>query len=155
MTYTVESLAAEQEGLHLRTFDYDFAWRLGLAMHDMAADKKWPAAITVAHGPDLVFAALLPGATPDNWDWAARKRAVAHRFHRSSLSLQLEAERRKIDFHREYRLPDTEFSTGAGGVPLIVQNGVLAGTVGVSGLPDLEDHHLIIGALRAVLARPQ
>nr|WP_244598490.1 heme-binding protein [Rhizobium tubonense] len=30
---------------------------------------------------------MIPGATPDNTDWAAGKRSIAHRFHRSSCSL--------------------------------------------------------------------
>lgn len=155
MNYSIQSLAEEQTALQLDRFDYEFAWRLGVQMHDLAKAAKAPVSITVAHGLDIVFAALLPGATPDNWDWAARKRAVAHRFHRSSLSLRLETEERKFDFNRGYRLAEADFAASGGGVPLIEKDGTLVGTAGVSGLPDVEDHRLIVDALRALLGRPQ
>lgn len=154
MNYTVESLASEQAALELDRFDYDFAWRLGSAMRELAAARAAPVAITIAHGSDLVFSTLLPGATIDNLEWAARKRAVAHRFHRSSLSLRLESEAGGFDFNRRYRLADAAFAASGGGVPLMQRNGTLIGTAGVSGLPDVEDHALIIAALRTVLERP-
>lgn len=154
MTYTVEALAAEQESLRLDTFDYDFAWRLGSTMREAAARVSAPVAITVAHGLDLVFSILMPGATPDNTDWAMRKRNVAHRFHRSSLALRLEVEKHGYDFGRRYRLEDTDYAASGGGVPLLLRNGTLIGTAGVSGLPDVDDHRLIVDALRGVLNRP-
>ena len=61
MAYTPESLAAEQRELELETFNYDFAWRLGAKMRELAAARHAPVAIDVAHGPDLIFATLLPG----------------------------------------------------------------------------------------------
>ena len=151
MTYTVESLAAEQASLALDCFNYDFVWRLGATMRELAAGREAPVAITVAHGSDLVFATVLPGGTIDNLEWAARKRAVAHRFHRSSLSMRLEAEATSIDFNRRYRLPEADFAASGGGVPLMQRNGTLVGSAGVSGLPDVEDHSLIVEALRILL----
>jgi uncharacterized protein (UPF0303 family) len=148
MTYSVQSVAAEHEALRLDGFDYDFAWRLGVAMHEAAAAARAPVAIIVTHGLDVVFSSLLPGATVDNLDWAKRKCAVAHRFHRSSLSLRLEAEQGGYDFNRRYRLPEADFAASGGGVPLMLREGTLVGTAGVSGLPDVEDHQLIVAALR-------
>jgi uncharacterized protein (UPF0303 family) len=154
VTYTLETLAREQTDLLLNRFDYEFAWQLGSKMRELAAERAAPVAITVAHGTDLVFASLMPGATPDNSDWAMRKRAVAHRFHRSSLQIRLEAERGKFDFNQRYRLPLSDFVASGGGVPLIESNGTLVGTAAVSGLPDVDDHCLVVGALRLVLGRP-
>lgn len=150
MTYTLETLAAEQESLHLPRFDYDIAWRLGCLMQKAA--QGLPAAITVAHGTDVVFALLMPGATCDNTAWAARKRAVAHRFHRSSLAMRLEAEAQGFDFNARFLLPATDFIASGGGLPLILKGGTLIGTIGVSGLPDVEDHRLAVTALRQLLA---
>lgn len=152
MTYTLETLAQELRDLQLPTFDYDFAWRLGCLMQAEASARFLPASITVAHGTDVVFALLMPGATPDNTDWAARKRAVAHRFHRSSLAMRLEAEAGGFDFNARYRLPEAGYVASGGGFPLILRTGTLIGTVGVSGLPDVEDHLLAANALRRLLA---
>ena len=152
MTYTLDTLAQELNDLRLATFDYEFAWRLGCLMQAQAAARSLPAAITVAHGTDVVFALLMPGATPDNTDWAARKRSVAHRFHRSSLAMRLEAEQGGYDFNSRFRLPEADFVAGGGGFPLMLRGGTLIGTVGVSGLPDVEDHRLATNALRDLLS---
>jgi uncharacterized protein (UPF0303 family) len=151
MIYTLDTLAQELKDLQLAAFDYDFAWKLGCVMQAQAATRSLPAAITVAHGTDVVFALLMPGATPDNTDWAARKRSVAHRFHRSSLAMRLEAEHGGYDFNSRFRLPEADFVASGGGFPLMLRGGTLIGTVGVSGLPDLEDHLLVTNALRELL----
>lgn len=150
MTYTLQSLAAEQQDLLLDRFDYDFAWALGVRMREMAARDAAPVAVTVAHGAALVFAALLPGATFDNLDWTARKRAVAQRFHRPSLAIRLEAEAAGYDFNARFRLPETDYVASGGGVPLMLRGGTLIGTAAVSGLPDVEDHLLVVEALRSL-----
>ena len=41
----------------------------------------------------------------------------------------------------------------AGVVPLKLVSGTVIGAVGVSGLPQLEDHAFVVGQLRAFLAR--
>ena len=151
MTYTLDILAQELQDLQLATFDYDFAWKLGCLMQAEAAARSLPAAITVAHGTDVVFSLLMPGATADNSDWAARKRSVAHRFHRSSLAIRLEAEEGGYDFNKRFRLPETDFVASGGGFPLMLRGGTLIGTVGVSGLPDVDDHLLVANALRKLL----
>ena len=152
MTYTLEELAREQQSLLLDRFDYDFAWRFGVLMRERAAVAVLPIAITVAHGEDVVFSALMPGATSDNFDWAKRKRAVAWRFQRSSLAMRLEAEQKQLDFNQRYRLPEDRFTASGGGVPLILNGGTVIGTAAVSGLPDVEDHRLIVDAIRQMLA---
>jgi uncharacterized protein (UPF0303 family) len=149
MDYTVESLAVEQQDLLLAHFDYDFAWRLGSLMRERAARDRLPVTITIDHGADLIFSVRLPGATPHNSHWAARKRNVSRILHRSSLSLLIESRTQNFDFNARYRLSD-DYAAGGGGVPLILRNGVLVGTVGVSGLPDVDDHILIVEALRSL-----
>lgn len=150
MTYSLESLAAEQEKLLLDRFDYDFVWALGAAIRERASAENVPVAIEIAHGVSPVFVTLLPGGTIDNLDWAARKRAVAHRFHRSSLAIRLETEAGGYDFNDRFRLPRETYVASGGGIPLILKNGTLVGTVAVSGLPDADDHRLIVDALLAL-----
>ncbi|MBO9112472.1 MULTISPECIES: heme-degrading domain-containing protein [Rhizobium/Agrobacterium group] len=150
MTYTLESLATEQQELQLERFDYDFAWALGQEIRARASAENAPVAIEISHGLSPVFTTLLPGATIDNLDWTARKRAVAHRFHKSSLAVRLEAEAGGYDFNDRFRLPNDSFVASGGGFPLIMRGGTLIGTACVSGLPDTDDHRLIVEALRAV-----
>lgn len=153
MTYTPEILAAEQEKLRLDHFDYDFAWELGKAIRDRASAANAPAAIEVSHGRSPVFTTLLPGATIDNLDWTARKRAVAHRFNKSSLAIRLEALEGNYDFNARFRLPPEQFAAAGGGVPLILKSGTLVGTAAVSGLPEVDDHRFVVDAILTLLGK--
>ncbi len=66
--------------------------------------------------------------------------------------MRLEAERDGIDFNKRYRLPETDFVASGGGVPLILKGGTIIGTAAVSGLPNVEDHKLIVEALCALIS---
>ncbi|ODT67086.1 MAG: hypothetical protein ABS75_26075 [Pelagibacterium sp. SCN 63-23] len=147
----VEGLEVELRSLLLNGFDYDFAWLLGSRLRDAAVELGAPVAIEVRHGPDVVFATLVPGATIDNFDWTRRKCAVAYRFHKSSLAVRLEAQGANYDFNARFRLPPAEYAASGGGFPLILNGGTLVGSVGVSGLPDIEDHMLITSTLRTLV----
>jgi uncharacterized protein (UPF0303 family) len=151
MTYNLESLAREQRELLIPEFSYAFAWRVGVLLHDRAVQEGYPIAITVAQGSDLIFSVLMPGAVPDNLGWAARKRAVVNRFHRSSLALRLEAEASGRDFYQRYGLPRKDYAASGGGVPLTLAGGSVVGCVAVSGLPDVDDHRIIVETLRTIV----
>ncbi len=153
MPYTLDSLAQEQRELLLPEFSYAFAWQLGAMLRDRAAREALPVAITVAQGSDLIFSVLMPGAVPDNLGWAARKRAVVNRFHRSSLALRLEADTSGRDFYQRYGLRRTEYAASGGGVPLTLKGGAVVACAAVSGLPDVDDHRIIAEALRDIISR--
>ncbi len=150
MAPTLEELSAEQERLALVRFDYSTAWQLGAQMQAEAARRHLPVAIEVCHGDTLVFAALMPGATPDNPDWTRRKRALALRFHQSSLYMRLLCEQHGWDFSRRFRLAEADYAASGGGVPIVVRGVGVVGAAAVSGLPDTEDHALVTAALVAI-----
>lgn len=145
---TIESLADELRTLHIEHFDYDFVWRLGSSLREAGKKAGLPIAIQVRHGEDVVFSTLLPGATSDNFDWARRKCAVAHRFQKSSLAVKLDAQIKGYDLNRDFRLPAADFVASGGAMPLLLTSGAMIGTVAVSGLPDIEDHALVVTTLR-------
>jgi uncharacterized protein (UPF0303 family) len=149
---SLEELKEEQGSLELPEFHYDFVWQLGSRLYQRARENDFPVAIEIRHGSDLVFAMLAPGATIDNFDWTRRKSAVVHRFHRSSLFMKLEAQSKNYDFNTRFRLPPEDFAAGGGGVPLLLKGGVFIGSVGISGLPDVQDHKLVTGCLAELLA---
>jgi uncharacterized protein (UPF0303 family) len=148
---SISDLMDEQEAIKLERFDYDVAWELGSRIRSRAREAAMPVAIQVRHGTDVVFATLVGGATIDNFDWTRRKCAVAHRFHRSSLLVRLEAEAGGYDFNAKFRLPVADYVASGGGVPLILKGGTLIGSVAVSGLPNVEDHKLVTDSLRQLV----
>ncbi len=152
LTPSLDELAAESKAIELNKFNYEFAWELGARIREKASRDELPVAIEIRHGSNVIFSTLVGRATIDNFDWTRRKCAVAHRFHRSSLQVRLEAERGGYDFNQKFRLPTADYVASGGGIPLILKGGTLIGTVGVSGLPNIEDHNLIVMALREQLS---
>ena len=150
--FTPESVLEEEKRLRLPYFDYDLAWRIGVAIRDLAMVRNLPISIEVAHGADPVFYAILPGATPDNTDWVARKRNVVFRMQHSTLYMRLFCEQTGRNFNTSYRLPEQDYAAAPGGFPLLLDNGTYIGAVAVSGLPGYEDHTLITEALAKVVA---
>jgi uncharacterized protein (UPF0303 family) len=151
LTPTLAELEVEQQRLQLSAFDYATAWRLGVFMQAEAAAKNMPVAIEISHGDTVVFSVLMPGATPDNPDWTRRKRAVAMRFQRSSLHMRLLCEQHGWDFSRRFRLSEADYAASGGGVPIIVRGSGVVGAAAVSGLPDVEDHALVVRALESIV----
>ncbi|MHA6297134.1 heme-degrading domain-containing protein [Devosia sp. CAU 1758] len=151
-TPTIAELEAQQTLLQLPRFDYAMAWALGAHMQSEAARRNLPVAIEVTHGATPVFFVLMPGATPDNPDWVRRKRAVALRFHQSSLHMRLLCEQHGWDFATRFRLSDADYAASGGGVPIVVSGVGVVGAAAVSGLPDVEDHDLVVAALQSLLS---
>ncbi|TNC72572.1 heme-degrading domain-containing protein [Rubellimicrobium roseum] len=144
---TMEDLLAEEASLVLDRFDYASAWDLGVRIRSVASERRLPIAVEVFHGTAPVFFALLPGATPDNSEWIRRKRAVALRFHHSSLYMRLACESKGVTLSERYGLPETEFVASGGAVPIFVRDVGLVGVATVSGIPDVEDHQLVVSAI--------
>jgi uncharacterized protein (UPF0303 family) len=144
---SLDDLEQEQARLELSRFDYADAWRIGAHIQAAAAAQNLPVAIEVTHGDTMVFFALMPGATPDNPNWTRRKRAVALRFHRSSLYMRLLCEKHGWTFADRFRLRSEDFAASGGGIPIFVRGVGVVGAAAVSGLPDVDDHALVVCAL--------
>jgi uncharacterized protein (UPF0303 family) len=149
---TLEQIAAEEAELHFAHFDFDDAWRLGTMLVEAAKAQQLPVAIDISRGGQQLFHAGLPGSTPDNDAWIARKIASVLRFGRSSLALSLE---RKHDGRTlaEVSFVDPHVFAAAGGCfPIYIERVGIVGTVTVSGLPQVEDHRLVVTTIRQFLA---
>ena len=148
---TLEQVAAEEAELRFRRFDFDDAWRLGSMLVETARMQHLPIAVDISRGGHQLFHAGLPGSTPDNDAWVQRKIASVLRFGRSSMALSLE---RKLDGRSlaEASFVDPQKFAAAGGCfPVTVEGIGIVGTVTVSGLPQVEDHRLVVTTIRQFL----
>ena len=150
---TVAELAAEEQDLRFRSFTNDDAWDLGCALVAAARERGAPVVVDVTRNGHQLFRAALTGSSPDNDTWIARKQRVVHRFGHSSLYVRQASIERGTTFEEEFGLDPAQYAAHGGAVPVLVRSVGPVGVVAVSGLPQLEDHRMVVAALLAHLAR--
>ena len=98
-----------------------------------------------------LFHAAMPGATPDNDHWVRRKSNVVLRFHQSSLLYgQAQAEKGR-GVSEEWGLDPMEYAGHGGSFPIRVKKAGVVAAITVSGLPQVDDHRMVIEALSQFL----
>jgi uncharacterized protein (UPF0303 family) len=143
-------IARQEAELHFSHFDYDTAWRLGQSLRELATSRNQSLVIDIRrfgqpHQP--LFYTALAGTTPDNPRWVQRKSNVVARFHRSSYAIGLALEQTNRTFSERYNLPDADYAAHGGSFPIHINGSGVIGCITVSGLPQREDHNLVIEAL--------
>ena len=149
----LEELAAEEAELQLPGFDEDDAWAFGNALVDAARAAGAPVAIDIRRHGHQLFHAALRGSSPDNDRWIERKARVVDRFGHSSLYMRMLCEQDGTTLEEKFLVDGREFAAHGGAFPLLVRGVGPVGTVVVSGLPQVEDHRMVVAALREHLAR--
>jgi len=144
-------LAAEEEELQFDSFTNDDAWELGTALVAAARAQRAPVAVDVRRNGHQLFKAALPGATPDNDTWIERKARVVQRFGHSSLYVGQRSREAGTTFEAEFGLDPQEYAAHGGAVPVTVRSVGQVGVVVVSGLPQVDDHLMVVAAIRAHL----
>jgi uncharacterized protein (UPF0303 family) len=150
---SLDQLAAEEAELQFPAFTEDDAWALGSAMVATARAAGAPVAIDITRHGHQLFHAALPGSSPDNDRWIERKARVVDRFGHSSLYMRTMCAQDGATLAEKFLLDERVFAAHGGAFPLLVRGVGPIGTVVVSGLPQVEDHRMVVAALREHLGR--
>lgn len=145
----LDRIESEEKELVLPRFDLADAWTLGSRMREAALDAALPIVIGITLGEARVFHAALPGSSADNDGWLDRKTRVARRYGRSSYGVGQSFRAVGKDFDIDARLDTTQYAAHGGVFPITVAGAGVIGTVGVSGLPQADDHAFVVEHLRA------
>ncbi|MCM2428246.1 heme-degrading domain-containing protein [Streptomyces sp. RKAG337] len=146
-TDLVAELEAQERDLVLASFTNDDAWRLGCLLVDLAREREAPVTIDIRRGSQQLFHYALEGTSPDNDAWLARKSRVAERYGASSYLVGARFRAKGTTFEESSRLDPDLYAAHGGAVPLRVAGVGIVGTAAVSGLPQSEDHALVVEAL--------
>ncbi len=144
-------IALQEQELQFDRFDLDAAWRLGSTLRRMAAERNLGVVIDITLFSMPVFYAALEGATPDNPNWVRRKRNTVFRLFRSSYATGLNLLKQQTNLQAKLGLPDADYAAHGGSFPIVVKGTGCVGAVTVSGLPQRDDHNLVVEALCDVL----
>ena len=146
----LDRIAIQESTIILPAFTPEIAWQLGTLLRDLAIARKYSIVVDVRRfgSPhQQLFYTALEGSTPDNARWVQRKVNTVARMHRSSYRIGLTLALEKISFTDRYGLPDADYAAHGGCFPLRVAAAGIVGAVTVSGLPQREDHNLVVEAL--------
>lgn len=124
------------------------AYDLGRRAVDAAWGEGHPIVVSIWRGEHQLFHCALPGSTRDNDEWVRRKGRVVTRFERSSLYVGQLCRDQDTTLAEKFALPASRYAASGGAFPLRVRDAGVVGWVGVSGLPQLNDHRFVVRMLR-------
>jgi len=151
----LERIARQERELQWTSFNEEDAWQLGSTLRELAMERQLSIVIDIRRfAPHLgnqagapLFYAALHGTSPDNAEWARRKANLVARLHRSSYAVGLALKARNTTLQEKYDLSLADYAGHGGAFPIIIAGTGVIGSVTVSGLPQRDDHELVVEAL--------
>lgn len=143
----IAELTAQDKALVLPRFTNDDAWRLGSLLVELARERGAAVTVDIRRGGQQLFHYALDGTCADNDAWLDRKARVVERYGAASLLVGERFRARGSSFEESSRLDQDRYAAHGGAVPLRVAGVGVIGVVAVSGLPQREDHALVVTAL--------
>ncbi|PBC22734.1 MULTISPECIES: heme-degrading domain-containing protein [unclassified Mesorhizobium] len=137
----------QEEVLVFPAFDEAVAFKIGAAIRARAIAENLPIVVDIRLWDRPLFYAATPGSNASNPDWARRKINVVKRFLRSTYRMVLEQQRPDRAFKIGEGLDISEYVLAGGGFPVTVKGAGVIGVIAVSGLPEREDHGVVVDAL--------
>lgn len=149
----IAELVAQEERLRFTRFDNDDAWELGSLLVRLGKERGLPITIDIRRHGHQLFHAALPGTAPDNDRWIERKIRVVERLNASSylVGRRMAAKGQAMD--AAYGVDPADFATHGGAFPIRIVDVGVVGVVTVSGLPQADDHALVVEAIGLLLQR--
>jgi uncharacterized protein (UPF0303 family) len=151
MSDAITELERQESDLVFPSFDHDDAWRLGSRIAAIAREAGHPVGIDIRRPGLILFRAALPGSTPDQESWIARKAAVVLRKESSSALVKMQLDAKGVS-PADAGLDPVEYAVTGGSFPIRVRGVGVVAAATASGLSSLDDHALIVEGIRAHLA---
>lgn len=155
----LEALIARIEGeiseLQFPRFTKDDSLNLGLLLVELGKSRNLPIAIDITKGDQVLFHVALDGATPDNEHWIRAKQRTAARHEIPSLLVGLRGRLRGGRIEDQGWFDESIYAAHGGCFPVYVAGVGAVATATVSGLPQQQDHDLVVEALREILESMQ
>lgn len=153
MENMLNKLLAEEKELQFTHFNEETAYSIGSMLYDAAKKENHSIVIDISFGGRQLFYVALPGTTVDNEKWVERKKRVVSRFGHSSYYMGQYLQSIEKTIEEKYYVPESEYAVHGGCFPIIIKNSGVLGTITVSGLPQEEDHKLVVSVIRNFLEK--
>ena len=149
----LKQLLQEEQELQFTKFNEATAWQIGSQLFERATHDNLPVTIDITRGDHQLFHASLRGTSADNDEWIKRKVRLVYRFGHSSFYMGQLLKSKGKSLEEAYLISESLYAPHGGCFPIIVKGTGMIGTITVSGLPQEEDHKLVVQAIRDFLAQ--
>lgn len=150
----LERMAEQQRLLVFPRFDAASAWELGQRLKLAAEARGVAITILIRIGGHVAFAYTMPGVPPANADWARRKSNTVEMIQRSSYAIGCSPSRDGLSTTQRMGLPARDYAEAGGAFPITVAGVGCIGVVAISGLPQRDDHALVVDVLAEMIGVP-
>ncbi len=151
----LNTLLLQEQELQFTRFNETTAWQIGSQIVEHAMRANLPITIDITRGQQQLFHYSMPGTAADNDEWVKRKVRLVNRFGHSSFYMGQLLKHKGKTIEQSYLISESEFAAHGGCFPIILKGTGMVGTITVSGLPQEEDHKLVVESIRAFLAKEQ
>lgn len=148
--FTIADLE-RQPAFALPVLDNDVAVDLGLVAVGVIRERDLNLAVQIVVGDAVAFRANLKQTGPQNDEWLAGKAAVARAFAEPSLLVRRRNEAAGTTLEEQGYDFET-YRPHGGSIPIFV-DGEVAGTITMSGEPDVVDHATCADTVRRYVER--
>lgn len=143
----VAILKKQEQQAQFQGFSEEIAFDFGSVIFGIARGKRAPVVVNIRTADRALFHAAMPGATPDNDEWVRRKSNVVLRYHQSSLLFGDTLAIKSRVINPDMGIDLMNYAGHGGSFPIRVKKAGVVAAVTVSGLPQLDDHRMIVDAL--------
>jgi len=147
----LQELLRQEEELQFTSFTNETAMELGLALLSEARTRSQPVTIDISRHGQQLFHFAMTGTSADNDHWIRRKNNVVARFGHSSYYMGRQLQSMGQSMEEKYLLSSQEYAAHGGAFPLIARGVGVIGAITISGLPQAEDHEVVVTTLRRFL----
>ena len=145
------TLRIQEESLQFSEFSNETAYKLGTRLVEVANKAKKSLTVDICRNGQQLFHCALAGTSADNDEWVKRKNRVVNRFGHSSYYMGISCKSRGVSLEEKYYVDSAEYAAHGGAFPIIIKNVGVVGTITVSGLPQEEDHNLVVSVIKEFL----
>lgn len=145
-------LLQQEEALQFSRFSNADALAIGLRLVETARARGQAIRVEIHRNGLPLFVHGMDDTHADNADWVRRKNNVVQRFGHSSFYVGTRHRAKGTTFEAASGLDLHDYAAHGGAFPLTIRGVGPVGTITVSGLPQAEDHALVVEVLSGWLA---
>jgi uncharacterized protein (UPF0303 family) len=147
-TVSLDTLRRQEQALQFSAFDNDAALAIGNRIVEQAKADKVAVTVDVTVNRNPLFFHAMAGTSPNNVDWIRRKSNLVNRTGHASFYVHTDAVAKGRDYDNLPTFDPKDYAAHGGSFPIVVKGTGQIGTITVSGLAGVDDHAMVVRALK-------